>query len=82
MIEEITKLRIETLGTSFIYQHSDARIWEHLISKWHHSKEVAYKVLLETYSAMERNGYSVSIDAMKKDIDLLFSQNAQQLIRN
>src|SRR5205085_6844002 len=40
IISEITRERIELLGTSFIPQHSDARILEQLIYKWKHSRRV------------------------------------------
>lgn len=35
-IREITRMRLEQLGTSFIPQHSDARVLEQLICKWGH----------------------------------------------
>ena len=36
LIEQITKMRMEWLGMSFIPQHSDCRVFEQLISKWEH----------------------------------------------
>lgn len=40
IIEEITRERLEMLGTSFISQHSDARVFDQLIYKWNHSRRV------------------------------------------
>src|SRR5438874_6008804 len=40
LVEEITRMRIELLGTSFIPQHSDARVLDQLIYKWDHSRAV------------------------------------------
>ena len=39
MIDEITRMRIEMLGTAFTAQHSDARILDQLIYKWAHSRK-------------------------------------------
>ena len=33
-------MRIELLGTSFIPQHSDARVLDQLIYKWDHSRQI------------------------------------------
>ncbi len=38
LIEEITRMRLELLGSSFVPQHSDARILDQLIYKWEHSR--------------------------------------------
>lgn len=38
IIEEITKMRVEMLGTAFTAQHSDSRVVDHLIYKWAHSR--------------------------------------------
>ena len=40
IVSEITRERLELLGTSFIPQHSDARILEQLIYKWQHSRRI------------------------------------------
>jgi hypothetical protein len=49
LIEEITRVRIELLGTSFVPQHSDCRVLEQLIHKWDHSRAVIVKVLKEKF---------------------------------
>ena len=36
LIESITTLRVEMLGTSFTVQHSDARVLDQLVYKWAH----------------------------------------------
>jgi hypothetical protein len=51
LVAEITRLRVELLGTSFIAQHSDARVLDQLIYKWDHSRRVIGKVLTDKYSA-------------------------------
>jgi hypothetical protein len=36
MIESITRMRLELLGTAFTSQHSDARIMDQMVYKWDH----------------------------------------------
>ncbi len=52
LIREITAMRLETLGWSFIPQHSDARVLDQLIYKWDHSRCVIGEVLAEKYAAL------------------------------
>ncbi|CEG50400.1 conserved hypothetical protein, partial [Plasmopara halstedii] len=47
IIEELTRMRIEILGTAFTSQHSDARVLDQLIYKWSHSREVIGEVLVD-----------------------------------
>src|SRR5207247_3636533 len=49
LVEEITRMRIELLGTSFIPQHSDARVLDQLIYKWDHSRAAIAKVLTDKF---------------------------------
>src|SRR5579862_3504154 len=51
LIDEITRLRLELIGLSFTPQHSDARVLDQIIYKWHHSRRVLAPVLVEKYSA-------------------------------
>ena len=44
LIEEITRMRMELLGLSFIPQHSDARVLDQLIYKWGHSRQIIASV--------------------------------------
>jgi hypothetical protein len=39
LVEEITRMRLEMLGMSFIPQHSDARVLEQVIYKWRSSRQ-------------------------------------------
>jgi hypothetical protein len=75
LIEEITRMRMELLGTSFIPQHSDARVLDQLIYKWTHSKEVIGKVLIDKYSDLMDTGWIVTPDEIQRDVDKLFSEN-------
>ena len=50
LIDEITRMRVELLGTSFIPQHSDARVLDQLIYKWDHSRKIVAKVLTDKFA--------------------------------
>lgn len=75
IIEEITKMRIELLGASFIPQHSDVRVLEQLIYKWEHSRQIIANVLLEKYSYLVKSNWEVTEEDIKRDIDALFNKN-------
>ena len=72
LIQEITTLRLELLGTSFTPQHSDARVIDQLIYKWRHSRRVLTRCLTEKYAALEQSGWSVTDSEIQRDVqDLL-----------
>jgi len=75
IIEEITRERMETLGTSFIPQHSDARIIDQLIYKWDHSREVIARVLADKYRDLLKTGWPLTRADIERDVFKLFSGN-------
>ncbi|CAI5719058.1 unnamed protein product [Hyaloperonospora brassicae] len=60
IIEELTRMRIEILGTAFTSQHSDARVLDQLIYKWSHSRDVIGKVLVDMYERLFATGWKMS----------------------
>ena len=60
IIEEITRMRIEMLGESFVPQHSDARIMDQLLYKWEHSRAVIAKVMKDKFSDIAAAGWKVT----------------------
>lgn len=80
LIEEITKMRMELLGFSFIPQHSDARVLEQLIYKWKHSKEIIKKVLYEKYLDLMRSGWILKEEDIERDLSQLFRRNFEEFI--
>jgi hypothetical protein len=68
LIEEIERMRIELLGTSFVPQHSDARILDQLIYKWDHTRRILGKVLTDKYSDLLETGRHVSQDDIERDV--------------
>lgn len=70
LIEEITRMRIELLGTSFVPQHSDARILEQLLYKWDHTRSILAKVLTEKYADLAATGWPLQPSDIQRDVRL------------
>jgi hypothetical protein len=77
IVEEITRERIEMLGTSFIPQHSDARVLEQVIYKWNNTRRTMAHILPETYRLLSEDGRGVTRDDIQRDITRLFRSNAE-----
>lgn len=75
LIEEITRMRVELLGSSFIPQHSDARILDQLIYKWDHSRDLIAGVLAEKYVDLAVAGWHPTEDEIRRDVQLMFQDN-------
>jgi len=80
LIEEITRMRIELLGTSFVPQHSDARILDQLLYKWRHSRAIIAKVLTDKYRDIIEAGYHVTDAHLQRDAALLLRDNYRQFV--
>ncbi|KPA18245.1 hypothetical protein MHK_001541 [Candidatus Magnetomorum sp. HK-1] len=80
LINEITKMRIEMLGTSFIFQHSDSRVLDQLIYKWAHSKEVLFNILFERYSKLINTGWVLTKECILSDINKLLNINFEKAL--
>jgi hypothetical protein len=75
LIEEITRMRVELLGTSFIPQHSDARILDQLLYKWDHSRKVIGKVLADKYNDLAGSGWRLTRGEVQRDVRLMLHDN-------
>jgi hypothetical protein len=75
MVDEITRERLELLGTSFVPQHSDARILDQLIYKWDHSRKVIARVLVDKYVGLAATGFTVTDEHLRRDARLLLRDN-------
>lgn len=80
LIEEITRMRIELLGVSFIPQHSDARVLDQLIYKWDHSREIIARVLVDKFIDLAATGWQPSEDEIRRDVRRLFHDNFDQFL--
>ncbi|MEI6501067.1 MAG: glucuronate isomerase [Armatimonadota bacterium] len=68
LIEQITRMRMELLGTSFIPQHSDCRVLDQLVYKWSHSRPILAQVLAEKYELAARAGWVVTEEEIRRDV--------------
>ncbi len=69
IIEDMTRMRMEMLGFSFVPQHSDARVIDQLIYKWCHSKAIMHKVLFDKYSDLLASGWHLTRDEIARDVE-------------
>ncbi len=60
IIEEMTRMRMELLGESFVPQHSDARVLDQIIYKWSHSRQIIAKVMADKYVDLAAAGWKVT----------------------
>ncbi len=79
LIDEITMMRLELLGTSFIPQHSDARVLDQLIYKWEHSRGRIAGCLTEMYRRIAPTR-RITKTQILRDVQALFSGNAERFI--
>ena len=75
LISEITHMRFELLGTSFIPQHSDARILDQLVYKWDHSRKVITNVLTDMYTRIAETGRRITREDIQHDVEKLLNGN-------
>lgn len=81
LIEEITRMRLELLNTSFIPQHSDARVLDQLIYKWDHSRAIIGRVLSEKYADLTAAGWKVSRQDVQRDARLMLRDNFDRFLK-
>jgi hypothetical protein len=81
IVEEITRERLEMLGTTFIPQHSDARILEQVIYKWRNTRRTLAPILANSYQLLSDDGRAVTRAEIRHDIRRLFRSNFQSFAR-
>jgi len=80
IVEEITRMRVEMLGESFVPQHSDARVLDQLIYKWDHARQVIAKVLKDKFADIAATGWPVTREQVARTIADYFSGNFQSFL--
>jgi hypothetical protein len=80
IVEEITRERIEMLGTSFIPQHSDARVLEQLIYKWRNTRRTLAPILAASYSTLIEDGRGVTRQDVQRDVKKLLRANFERWV--
>lgn len=77
IVEEITRERLEMLGTSFIPQHSDARVLEQVIYKWNNTRRTMAPILANAYRLLAQDGRQITRAEIQRDVTRLFAGNAE-----
>ncbi|KAI9918274.1 hypothetical protein PsorP6_011931 [Peronosclerospora sorghi] len=80
IIDELTRMRLEILGTAFTSQHSDARVLDQLVYKWRHSRDVIGHVLVDTYANLVATGWRVAKRDIARDVARLFGQSYEEFL--
>ena len=81
VVEEMTRERMEMLGSTFIPQHSDARVLEQVIYKWRNTRRTMTPLLANTYSLLVEDGRPVTREEINADITRLFRKNFENWVR-
>jgi len=80
IIEEMTRQRIELLGTAFTAQHSDARVLDQLIYKWTHTRKLIGDVLADKYSDLFAAGWRPTKEEIARDVRNIFGGAFEQFL--
>jgi hypothetical protein len=80
IVEEITRERIEMLGSSFVPQHSDARVLEQVIYKWKNTRRTMAPIFTKSYQALAEDGRPVTRADIKQDVTRLFRTNFERWV--
>ena len=81
LIEEITRMRMELLGTSFVPQHSDARVLDQVIYKWEHSRGIIAKVMKDKFCDLAGTGWKVTQEEVKRTAEGYLGGNFERFLR-
>jgi hypothetical protein len=65
------------LGTSFIPQHSDARVLEQVIHNWNNAPRTMTRILSDTDRLLSEDGCRVTRIDIQRDITRLFRSNVE-----
>jgi len=80
IIEEMTRMRLELLGTSVTPQHSDSRVLDQVIYKWDHSRRIIAKVLTDKYSDIACSGWIPTQKEIERDVANLFGGEFERFL--
>jgi hypothetical protein len=79
LVEEITRMRVELLGTTFIPQHSDARVLEQLVYKWDHSRTIIGNVLADKYADLAAAGWVATEAEIRRDVKQMLDGHSRTM---
>jgi hypothetical protein len=81
IIEEMTRMRLELLGTAFTAQHSDARVLDQLIYKWAHTRTALAGVIVEKYRDLFIAGWRADDAEIRRDVRALLGGSFEDFCR-
>ncbi len=80
IIEELTRMRVELLGSAFTAQHSDARVLDQVIYKWSHTRDVVAEVLCDKYENLYSSGRTITTEEIRRDVRSIFGGQFEQFV--
>lgn len=80
IIDELTRMRVELLGTAFTAQHSDCRVLEQLLYKWEHSRVVITEALLPYYKRLVGSGWRLTRGELRRDVQHLLGGSYEEFM--
>jgi hypothetical protein len=75
MINIMSSMRMSSgppIPKIFTPQHSDARVLDQIVYKWHHSRQVIGRVLAEKYGDLAATGWMPTRDEIERGVKNLF----------
>jgi len=81
IIQEITRMRLEMLGTAFTAQHSDSRVLDQLLYKWSEARRILADVMTEKHGELFNTGWRPSEDEIKRDVRRLLGGAFEEFLR-
>jgi len=81
IIEELTRMRLELLGTAVTCQHSDARVLDQLIYKWTHTRQIVAEVLVDKYRDLCSTGWQPTEDEIRRDVRAIFGGSFEEFLK-
>ncbi len=74
MVDEITRMRLDLLGPSFVPQHSDARVLEQLVFKWRRSRRWLTAPFAARYRELAASGRRVDREVVRQDLTAMLGR--------
>lgn len=78
IVEEITRERLEMIGTTFIPQHSDARVLEQVVYKWRNTRRTLAPILENSFALLAADGRAVTRFDVRREITRLLRWNFEK----
>ncbi|MFP4355828.1 MAG: glucuronate isomerase [Phycisphaerae bacterium] len=72
IIDEMTRQRLELLGATVTCQHSDARVLDQLVYKWHHTRKIVADVLVDKYTDLFQAGWRPTSEEISRQTRAIF----------